>query len=657
MTTRTTIFFTIKTTIDGGKHECEYSWGSGGTSFDWSLETPPFSDGKTTLKVSARSNAGYEASEDSDLLTVNYAPICDKSLSMPEEVRFQDGYLRWDAVDGGYRYWIRIFRDGKYVQNNDYTYINLNWVHNAIYPHLWENQVYIGERLPEEGYEIELFVVSENGTYNSKIYPIEINTVHDETIWTPELYYKFGSLCWDFDEIRHPETDCFWSRIRNGADNSVVSLKFENRGFPGMHYYSLLDLPESEYIVDVCVGTKERKLGPWSEPIMINKHGEGLFDKENETTTDIEPLPEAADIPEADRITSLTINPAFNMKHKDGSDVELDLTKIKVKANEIYDEAGLKRLEEALGTKISPNRHYNLLDMTLLYDGSDFSNGYDGLVEVRIPIPTGHRDKSFKCYRLVEVNGEMTKEIIPGEQTEDCYIIYLEHFSEYALIGSEPEDAHTLVKHEAVPAACTDKGIGEYWECSGCGMIFGDKDGTVELDKPPAAAALGHSWNDGEVTTPPTETSEGVKTFTCTVCGETKTESIPKLQVGNPSGDPGNDPNGDPGGDPSDNPSGGTARPDEPTTTETPSEPTTTETPSEPTTTETPSEPTTNETPNEPDNSSSDSGSGADGTGLQNSGNTPDRSENGNPDTGTAFSILPVAVCAAVLTVSIKRRK
>ena len=36
-----------------------------------------------------------------------------------------------------------------------------------------------------------------------------------------------------------------------------------------------------------------------------------------------------------------------------------------------------------------------------------------------------------------------------------------------------------------------------------------------------------HVWDDGVVTTPATETEEGVRTFTCDDCGETKTESIP----------------------------------------------------------------------------------------------------------------------------------
>ena len=37
-----------------------------------------------------------------------------------------------------------------------------------------------------------------------------------------------------------------------------------------------------------------------------------------------------------------------------------------------------------------------------------------------------------------------------------------------------------------------------------------------------------HSWNDGEVTKEPTCKDEGEKTYTCTICGETKTETISK---------------------------------------------------------------------------------------------------------------------------------
>ncbi len=43
--------------------------------------------------------------------------------------------------------------------------------------------------------------------------------------------------------------------------------------------------------------------------------------------------------------------------------------------------------------------------------------------------------------------------------------------------------------------------------------------------------ALGHAWDNGKVTKEPTETETGVKTFTCTRCNETKTESIPVVSV------------------------------------------------------------------------------------------------------------------------------
>ena len=41
----------------------------------------------------------------------------------------------------------------------------------------------------------------------------------------------------------------------------------------------------------------------------------------------------------------------------------------------------------------------------------------------------------------------------------------------------------------------------------------------------PATGA--HTWDNGTVTTEPTETTPGVRTFTCAVCSQTKTEVIP----------------------------------------------------------------------------------------------------------------------------------
>ena len=54
--------------------------------------------------------------------------------------------------------------------------------------------------------------------------------------------------------------------------------------------------------------------------------------------------------------------------------------------------------------------------------------------------------------------------------------------------------------------------------CSNCGEVVS----TREL--PPTGA---HVWDGGTVTTAPTETTPGVRTFTCSGCGQTRTETIP----------------------------------------------------------------------------------------------------------------------------------
>lgn len=46
------------------------------------------------------------------------------------------------------------------------------------------------------------------------------------------------------------------------------------------------------------------------------------------------------------------------------------------------------------------------------------------------------------------------------------------------------------------------------------------------------AATAAHTWNGGEITTEPTTTTEGVKTYTCTACGDTKTEVVPRTEEG-----------------------------------------------------------------------------------------------------------------------------
>ena len=76
--------------------------------------------------------------------------------------------------------------------------------------------------------------------------------------------------------------------------------------------------------------------------------------------------------------------------------------------------------------------------------------------------------------------------------------------------------------HEnTVPATCGEAGRTETI-CDNCGDV-------VSTKEIPATGA--HTWDNGTVTTEPTETTPGVRTFTCAVCGQTRTETIPATGV------------------------------------------------------------------------------------------------------------------------------
>lgn len=67
-------------------------------------------------------------------------------------------------------------------------------------------------------------------------------------------------------------------------------------------------------------------------------------------------------------------------------------------------------------------------------------------------------------------------------------------------------------------ATCTEDGYTGDTYCTDCNTKL--ESGTV-INK------LGHTWDNGVITKEATETEEGIKTYTCKTCGETKTESIP----------------------------------------------------------------------------------------------------------------------------------
>jgi hypothetical protein len=80
--------------------------------------------------------------------------------------------------------------------------------------------------------------------------------------------------------------------------------------------------------------------------------------------------------------------------------------------------------------------------------------------------------------------------------------------------------AHTMVTDNAVAATCTKTGLTEGSHCSVCGEVI-----TAQKT---VAKTNNHNYDSGKITKSATCTTAGTKTYTCTVCGNTKTETIAK---------------------------------------------------------------------------------------------------------------------------------
>ena len=91
--------------------------------------------------------------------------------------------------------------------------------------------------------------------------------------------------------------------------------------------------------------------------------------------------------------------------------------------------------------------------------------------------------------------------------------------SSYATFKCVEAHEHSYTAVVTAPT-CTEKGYTTH-TCS-CGHSYVDT----------YTDALGHAWDNGKVTKEPTETETGVKTFTCTRCGDAYTEElIPTVAV------------------------------------------------------------------------------------------------------------------------------
>lgn len=111
-------------------------------------------------------------------------------------------------------------------------------------------------------------------------------------------------------------------------------------------------------------------------------------------------------------------------------------------------------------------------------------------------------------------NGTVTTEpteTTPGVRTFTCAVCSQTKTEVIPATG-----AHTFVFTKNIAPSCTEAGY-DLYTCRDCGAS----------EQRNVKPALGHKWDSGTVTAEPTEKDPGTMTYTCTVCGQTKTEVIP----------------------------------------------------------------------------------------------------------------------------------
>ena len=120
-----------------------------------------------------------------------------------------------------------------------------------------------------------------------------------------------------------------------------------------------------------------------------------------------------------------------------------------------------------------------------------------------------------KLEKKLYANDSSAQYVFDSSWTQGCSTVSTYTFH---AVWEQLPHAHNYVRQER-PATCTQGGFVKY-VCA-CGSSYNEA----------VYPALGHDWDSGTVTKEPTATETGIRTYACTRCHETKTESIPVVSV------------------------------------------------------------------------------------------------------------------------------
>ena len=157
-------------------------------------------------------------------------------------------------------------------------------------------------------------------------------------------------------------------------------------------------------------------------------------------------------------------------------------------------------------------------------------HNYDEGVVTKAPTYTEDGVKTFTCHNCGDTYTESipalgytyNETVVAPTCTEDGYTMHecVEDATKSFKDNIVPALGHEY-KEVTTPATCKDAGSVDK-VCERCNDKQHVRDIPVNEE---------HQWDEGVITKEPTATEPGIKTYTCTVCNKTKTESIAKVHV------------------------------------------------------------------------------------------------------------------------------